>query len=132
MRRSRGAPEGQDEQRSHRCTAGSSMADQSHIPEACAILTSLRHCQQQAVEYRRCVDEKGGDRDCGWQHQAFVSCAEDSLEKVVKELTVVASEKCKEEDARFTERLEARSAVEKLAYNLLEMGREYEIEQLET
>ena len=83
------------------------MADQSHIPEACAILTSLRHCQQQAVEYRRCVDEKGGDRDCGWQHQAFVSCAEDSLEKVVKELTVVASDKCKEEVAAHHRCLEA-------------------------
>jgi|EP01045_Picozoa_sp_COSAG04_P008108 molecular chaperone DnaK (HSP70) len=45
---------------------------------------------------------------------------------------VEEAEKFKEEDARFTERLEARSAVEKLAYNLLEMGREYEIEQLET
>ena len=51
------------------------------IPEACAVLTSFRHCQQQAVQFRRCTELKE-PAGCQFEGAAFQACAEESLEKV--------------------------------------------------
>lgn len=51
------------------------------IPEACAVLTSFRHCQQQAVAFRRCTEAKGAAA-CHFESGAFQACADDSLEQV--------------------------------------------------
>ena len=44
---------------------------------------------------------------------------------------VAEAEKYAAEDKAFTERLEAKNAVEMLAYQTLELGKEYELEKLE-
>jgi hypothetical protein len=74
------------------------------IPEACAILTSFRHCQRQAAAFRKCTELHGGSggdvaQKCAFEHDSFVVCADESLEQVVTELMAVASKKCPAECA---------------------------------
>jgi len=56
------------------------------IPEACAILTSFRHCQRQAAAFRKCTELRGGSggdvaQKCAFEHDSFVVCADESLEQ---------------------------------------------------
>ena len=64
------------------------------------------------------------------ENQVVIDNAKGRLSTDEVDAMVAEAEKYAAEDAAFTERLAARNQVEKLAYDLLELGVECEIEKL--
>lgn len=89
----------------------------AHIPTACQILTSYKHCRKEAAEFMACQARatqhaQSVEERCHSPKISFISCAEDSLDLVLKDLMAIAAARCRAEVGAHHRCLETKRADE--------------------